>query len=428
MIRKTLQRSIARKFILFQLLGFFTSILFGQEVVQYDMNLKIGREHKNVSVSGTLLVNFDDQDSITFYLWRNSTIKQIICNTKEVSYTFDSIKPLPLPFILNAGKLVVANPRCGDDLQLIKFDYVCDMQQNMVGFGKIFTDVWIEMGYYSAWYPVHEKSRSFTAEARIWTEEDIKISGSGLVTKKDSYWHMIQPWESFDILMVASKELKARIIEKNNIQVETVYATFPESDVDSIAEAFTDVLEFYNPRYGSGNQVGEVYLKFIIDPTEGTGGYARKNLIRLKSSNFSMYFKLGIAHELSHTWWIKADNKSWEDWLNEAFAEYSMLLYTRERISKEIYNETLERYRQNAENMPPIWGIERTSDKAYTTLYEKGSLLLIELENKFGTDKMEVFLRILIDKSIDNTAYFLEELEKFSSPEIRDWFESELKK
>jgi aminopeptidase N len=78
--------------------------------------------------------------------------------------------------------------------------------------------------------------------------------------------------------------------------------------------------------------------------------------------------------------------------------------------------------------MPSIWGIERTSDKAYTTLYEKGSLLLIELENKLGPEKMEVFLRLLIDKSIDNTADFLEELEEFSSPEIRDWFESELKK
>ena len=41
---------------------------------------------------------------------------------------------------------------------------------------------------------------------------------------------------------------------------------------------------------------------------------------------------------------------------------------------------------------------------------------------------MAAFLRLLIDKSIDNTANFLKELEEFSSREIRDWFESELKR
>ena len=78
--------------------------------------------------------------------------------------------------------------------------------------------------------------------------------------------------------------------------------------------------------------------------------------------------------------------------------------------------------------MPAIWGIERTSDRAYTTLYEKGSLLLIDLEKKLGEENMAVFLRLLIDKSINNTADFLKVLEEFSSQEIRDWFESELKK
>ena len=414
-----------KKFILFQFMGIFTIMLYGQEVKHYNLDVNINVEQKNVDVKGTLLIDFEYQDSITFYLWRNSTMTKVICDKKELPYTFDTIKPLPLPFIGNAGKLVVVNPKRGNEPQLIKFEYRCDMQGNMVGFGKMFTNEWIEMGYYSAWYPVHEESRDFISEVRVSIDKDFKISGSGLVTKKDAYWHMTQPWESFDLLLVASKELEAKKIEKKNIHVETVYVTFPESDIDSIVAAFTDVLEFYNPRFG--NQDGEVYLKFIIDPTEGTGGYGRKNLIRLKASNFSYYFKLGIAHELSHSWWQKADTKIWEDWLNESFAEYSMLLYLRERIGTELYNETLERYRRNSENMPAIWGIERTSDRAYTTLYEKGSLLLIDLEAKLGVENMTTFLRILIDKSINNTADFLKVLEEFSSQEIRDWFESELK-
>lgn len=425
MISKTLQRSVAKKIILFQLLSILTMALYGQEVVQYNMDVKIRAEQKQVDINGTLTVDFENQDSIIFFLWRNSTIEKVICAGKEVTYSFDTINPLPLPFIGNAGKLVVANPKRGSELQLIKIEYQCNMQRNMVGFGKVFSDVWIEMGYHSAWYPVHEGSRNFTSEVRVFTDKDIKISGSGIVTKNNSYWHMIQPWESFDILLVASKDLKTRIIEKNNIRVETVYSTFPKSDIDSIVAAFTDVLDFFGPRFG--NQDREVYLKFIIDPTEGSGGYGRKNLIRLKAAHFSYHFKLGIAHELSHTWWQKADTKSWEDWLNESFAEYSMLLYIRERISKERYNETLERYRQNSMNMPAIWGIERTAEDAYTILYEKGSLILTDLEKRIGAENMETFLRLLIDKSTDNTADFLKELEEFSTQEIREWLENELK-
>ena len=414
------------KFILIQLISIFTIMLHGQEVKSYNMDVKINVEQKKLDVKGTLLIDFENQDSITFYLWRNSTMTSIINDNKEVPFTFDTIKPLPLPFIGNAGKLVVANPKRENETQPIQIEYCCDMQRHMVGFGKFFTDEWIEMGYYSAWYPVHEESKNFISEVKVKVDKDFNISGSGLVTKHDSCWLMTQPWETFDILLVASKDLKTKRIERGNICVETAYATFPDTDIDSIVEAFTDVLEFYNPRYG--NQDGEVYLKFIIDPTEGTGGYGRKNLIRLKASNFSYYFKLGIAHELSHTWWQKADPKTWEDWLNESFAEYSMLLYLRERISKGLYNETIERYRQNSENMPAIWGIERTSENAYTTLYEKGSLLLIVLEQKLGKDQMATFLRLLIDKSIDNTADYLKVLEEFSSKEMRAWFEDELKK
>ncbi len=95
----------------------------------------------------------------------------VISDNKEVPYTFDTIKPLPLPFIGNAGKLVVANPKRGNEPQLIKFEYRCDMQRNMVGFGKTFTDEWIEMGYYSAWYPVHEESRNFISELRVFIDK-----------------------------------------------------------------------------------------------------------------------------------------------------------------------------------------------------------------------------------------------------------------
>jgi len=175
MIIKTLLEGISKKFALFQLIAIFPITLHGQEVQHYNLDVNINLDEKKIDVKGTLLIDFEYQDSITFYLWRNTTLSKVSSDKKEVPYTFDTIEPLPLRFIGNAGKLAVANPKRGKEPQLIKFEYRCDMQRNMVGFGKTFTDEWIEMGYYSAWYPVHEGSGNFISEVRVSTEENLNM-------------------------------------------------------------------------------------------------------------------------------------------------------------------------------------------------------------------------------------------------------------
>jgi hypothetical protein len=58
-----------------------------------------------------------------------------------------------------------------------------------------------------------------------------------------------------------------------------------------------------------------------------------------------------------------------EYWLNEAFAEYSMLIYFRNRLGSDIFNAQIEEYKSRTKGTPHIWRIYRDAQEAYTVLY-----------------------------------------------------------
>ena len=168
-------------------------------------------------------------------------------------------------------------------------------------------------------------------------------------------------------------------------------------------------------------------MKFVIVPGGGTGGYGRKNFISLRTVQFDLYTCKGIAHEMAHFWWHNAEANTWEDWLNEAFAEYSMLMYLREKIDINIFNRYISEYKKKVEKSPPIWGIDRAKPEAYSALYEKGSLILMEFEEKLGQEQFLDFLRLILKEKVANTNEFLDLIEKVLPKDIRLWFENKLK-
>jgi hypothetical protein len=400
-----------------------STISFGQEIKSYNLNVKIDIESKKLEVEGFLEIDFNNQDSISLILWKNSTIYTISSNSTDVQYTFNTKSKSPIIFIPNGGKLTLANPAKGNNLQSIFFKYDCDMQ-DVSGWGKSFTDEWIEVGYYCAWFPLNNDSKNFFSKINISIDDRYKISGSGIVNKKGTSWTITQPWTSFDNIILASKNLKSKKVLESGTCIETVYTDFPEADVDSVILSCKDVLKFYQTLYGKQDSA---YLKFVISPRGNGGGYGRKNFISLGTQKFDFYTQKGIAHEMAHFWWKNANTTTWEDWLNESFAEYSMLMYLREKFGAEVFNERIDEYKKNTLKSSPIWGIDRAKPDAYSALYEKGSLILYELEQKLGIESFFNFLRLILQNNIMTTKEFLNLVEKELSLETRIWFENKLK-
>ncbi|HVO74491.1 MAG TPA: hypothetical protein VMT35_10750, partial [Ignavibacteriaceae bacterium] len=270
---------------------------YAQEILSYNLDIKIDVKPKTILVKGFIDMDFKDKDSITFALWKNSSINEISGKDAEIKYEFDTASPPPM-YMPNAGNLIISKAKGSRGNQSILFNYKIDAGL-INGWAKSFTEDWIELNMYSAWFPVY--FGDCTSKIIIHIDEGYNVTGSGIISKKKDYWEMLKPWKSFDNVIIASKNLKSKIINENSAYIQTVYSSsgFSDFDADSVIIECGYVLNLFEKLFGKADTT---YLKFVIAPFEQGGGYSRKNFVRMGTKNFDDYTRNGIAHEIAHFW------------------------------------------------------------------------------------------------------------------------------
>lgn len=394
-----------------------------QEAKYYNFNVKIKPSSKHIYVKGKMELDFKDKDSIVFVFWKNSKINSLTNNEDTVKYFFNQASPSPAMYIPEGRKLVFYKEEGTPQIQTLYIDYECDMSE-LKGWGVSFNEKWIELNYYCAWYPVCRTGSSITSQLKISIDEKYKVSGSGIVEKQDDYWLMKQDWNSFDNVIVASKKLNIKSVKDEKMKIDVVFSDLTEKDTDSVITGCKDVLSFYRNIFGTKDST---YLKFVVAPINKGGGYSRKHFVSFGSTQFDLYTIGGIAHEIAHFWWLKANTNTWEDWLNESFAEYSQLMFLREKYGNEVFTNKINDYEKNSKNTPSVWEADRNSNEAYKVFYFKGSLILYELEKKLGKEKFYRFMKIVADNEVSTTSCLLELIKQNFNEEVSFWLETELK-
>jgi hypothetical protein len=401
---------------------FLSFQLYAQEISYYDFDVNIDIKSKEIFVEGFIDIDFRDKDSITFILTKNSSINEISSKNAEIKFEFDTVSPPPM-YMPGGRNLSIRKSKGSGDMQSILFNYKIDAGQ-IGGWAQSFTEEWIELNLYSAWFPVYRGD--FNSKILVHIDEGYGVTGAGIVSKKEDHWEILKPWESYDNVIIASKNLRSKILQENSVYIETDYSPsgFSDSDADSIINECKYVLNMFQSLFG---KTDSTYLKFIIAPFEQGGGYSRRNFVRMGTKWFDLYTRKGIAHEIAHFWWHNADATTWEDWLNEAFAEYSMLLYIRERMGLGEFQKIVDEYKNRTKNLHPVWGIDRSANDAYSVLYEKGSVILYEMEEKVGKNLFLDFLKEISKNKIKTTKDMLSLVEEKLSMEISNWLENKLK-
>lgn len=119
------------------------------------------------------------------------------------------------------------------------------------------------------------------------------------------------------------------------------------------------------------------------------------------------YFK-HIGHELAHLWWRNGIHDSWEDWLNESFAEYSALLAIRVVYGEDKFNEFIDMYKKETKDFAPIKNIDRSASNAHALLYKKGPVIVSELEKQVGMEAFQKLLGEVYSRKVDHTELLYE--------------------
>ncbi len=284
--------------------------------------------------------------------------------------------------------------------------------------GKLTTSIenairpdWIELALYSAWFPLANAEDKFSYDLRVALDPAYRVTGAGEIrTVAPGVWRIRQRRETFDINLLASTQLHNNSIGGGVMQLESAGLT-PEQE-QQIVRASGNTMERLTQWFGPPSSPG---LTVVFAPRTGGGGYSRPGLVcyeRRTLGGGEERLLRDLAHEMGHLWWIGAPVTSWEDWLNEGFAEYTSLMIVRDQLGDAAFEAGITGLKREAQGMPPIRGISRSSGKAYTVLYKKGALVLYRLEQEMGREAFQQYLEKLAStrsRSVDGALALLEQ-------------------
>jgi len=300
-----------------------------------------------------------------------------------------------------------------------------------------------------SWVPLQDTpSVRFTYSARITTEADVMVLMSAdnppdARRSGEYHFQMPQPIPSYLLAIAAGDLVFAPISERSGVWAEP-------SMVQQAAREFEDTEKMIAVAEGLyGPYRWERYDLLVLPPSFPFGGmenprltFATPTVIVGDKSLVSL-----IAHELAHSWSGNlVTNASWKDiWLNEGFTTY-----VQSRIIEALYGEDSAEMEREIEQtdliaelkqmpeadqilaLPPLPG--RDPDDALSGVpYNKGAWFLQFLEQRFGRERFDAFLRNWFDTHAfqsANTDQFVEYLnthllptnpEALTQDELNQW-------
>lgn len=380
----------------------------------------------------------DNLKDVVFYLHKQFSIKEV--NGRLVSgFHFDREGKSPASYLPQGRPVTIQFSRRlrKEESTTLHFVYEGVITEWPSWSANVITKEWVEIGLYLPWFPYNEEYGDFTFKVKVKIDPQYQVCSYGQAKKSGPVWTVCWNNPTNDIVIMASKEMKSITLHEQDLLVNVYYVTLQEKTAKQMAEDLYATMTLFKSWFG-GNKSNAISL--VESARERGGGYARRGLIVLGGLNDQMYFEKKetyvryLSHEVAHLWWQGASNVSWEDWMNEGFAEYSAMLVVRELFGREAFERRLSDKVANIQSTTPIWGFNRNDrstqekrDEIEKILYSKGPMLLNKLEVKIGKENFIELCRSLFANNISTTDGFLEILGSLEGDEVKIWFETLLK-
>lgn len=380
----------------------------------YNADLTLDPEqgllHANVEL---LCPPFGEQcNNLEFYLHKSMEIKNIT-GSVPITYQFDVEQPCSFPFTPDAGTLKIKFTQPVEDDKLLRlwFEYEGNIGVTTWEVNRV-TPGWVELGMYAPWFPYSPELKQFCYDVLVHIDHSYEVVGLGKVEKLgEGLWHISQKRPSVDMVVTASNRFCKLRSAESGLEVELDYVDVAKWVVEDVFKKGLQVSKWYSEWFGVASS-GD--MRIVITPRTEGGGYTRTGFVVLPHIDAEAYteqeirYFSNLAHECAHLWWANAPVNSWEDWLNESFAEYSALMAVRELFGTAHFESILAKKLEHSEGMPPIRGVKRDDEKAFTVLYDKGCLMLYELEQMVGRKEFIELLRKTFQQKVSSTEQFLE--------------------
>lgn len=369
-----------------------------QEITKYEGEININSLKKVKANFKILFENEDNSDSLHLFINKNAEIKNIYLNNSLVKYSVQKVEN-DLPDIKKIS--IKKDLPKSFNINLI-YNYPLTSIENKT---FQYNPHWIELNNFTGWFPFNRENSSYNYTLNIQIPKNYKLKSPGRITKKQDHWIIENYKLNDDIPVIISDRFE--IFQSKNKKVDFYTTQLNSRQKRAILEDGNEIINFFENNFGSSNQSE---LLIAINPFSHPWSYTRKGFISLSLKNeYKFNDRLRLAHEIAHLWW--SNNKVYgngNDWLNEAFSEYSSLIWYKQHSTKNEFDNLLEKYRNAFDLNLKITEVKPGDNKFIEITYFKGAYLLYDLNRKIGDKKMQEILEEINRKKINKNSEFLQ--------------------
>lgn len=400
-----------------------------------ELNMKIKYISITVSFDGSLLMLKSkgfakitgNQKVFCLFLNKNLTWKKIAVKNDEslidLPYQKKDLPENSFFKVANYWEIQIPSKNNLNSPYTIIFEYEGTIEPDPWGTNYIESD-FIELGCYSPWYPIISLDDYPSFEIIVNADSEWEwITNSN--SKINSH-HWRQPLGDSDLTLLGVKQTKAITKADSNLfwGYKEHLSTFQDLE-PKLQEIFQILETWLGP---------PEFPQFHIALTKRTRGgtYVRKTLIvtqiftrdRIKE-RYPQILR-SWSHEFAHNWFNKASTATYDNWIDEALAEFTSLLVCKQLFGKDHFNQRLHEFKtkilNEPDSLPAISSILRSHSKAHLVYYTWGSLIVSKIYRQLGE---KLFLKVIkgyaeqsFKKHANQTQLFIDILKKYSE---HDW-------
>ena len=376
------------------------------------INVKVDTKDQSIQVS-TIYKFTKPLNNIVFYL--NEGLNINTQNTKKGEVFLIENGYFTPKFRSRCKKYTASHSEKFDELYM-------QYEGKIEGWQNIIRKEMISLNLYSAWYPQFKEFdlQPYFKDIKVKVDQNYCVVGA---FDQGVFWEINS--DNHDCNVIALSGWK--IVSSHKDLLDLNIFTNSKEDYEKSKEVekeFSKIITYFHQNFC---HINDKKLMFNVVVNEfDTGGYNRQSLIvmeKLPENLISLVRFLG--HEIAHSWSHGASTDSYEDWMNETFAEMMGLLYIKNVYSNTDFIDLIKKFSDKSEEYTKIITDDGSRPDG---VHYKGVKLMSNVCDIFGEDIIIRIIKRFILLENKTTENLLKTIEENISKEVRDYIEKSLYK
>ena len=404
------------------------------KVTYIDLDLTLKPEKERLSAKCVLEIE-NTGNRIPFFLNKQLKIKNIkLTDGDETSNLVPSMKELSEDAFLKACNLWELEYSNQNNLIKLQLEYEGTIESDPWGTNYLIKDA-VELGIYVGYYPV----------LNVDDKPGFKLSLKGpdnwkwLVNapKIDGRKHLIWGTKESRIDLYLIGLPSEHTIEKPSI----FWGRKKNFDLYENLSTNLEEMEASLREWLGETPSKDFHLALV--PRKSGGLISRNGLISMQDNLDKELIKkhyrdllFSWTHEIGHFWFSKTSPTTYHNWLDEALCDFCALLIAKGKFGEDFYEEKLLKIKrllnETEEPLPALISINRSHPQADLLFYKYGTLVLVNLMEKIGEEKVKRAIEKFAQKCVNSieitTEDFLSSLHEVTGKDWHDFMNDKLSK